>query len=239
MDLELQEYFEEIIKRGGNNLTANQIAYWNYVEQTRHNRETESNARTSNDINWFNAYETRRNNNLVNDRAIFYNNAYASHNAAMEVETNRHNVRTEQNDRYRTDANYRLGMNQANISAATSRYAAQLGYQGRLASARIAAEASKQVARTNAEASKYASRVNSQTNIATTKYNAQEKWKQQSRDLLFTSSQGTLNRMSNESQNRERIKGADTNNRRDNSTREKTALFNGGTSILKPFVTAR
>lgn len=73
-------------------MTANQIAYWNYVENQRHNLSTEAEQNRSN----LAQEEERKRANLASERLTKEQNTINRvHLGRMDSETNRHNVATE------------------------------------------------------------------------------------------------------------------------------------------------
>lgn len=85
-------------------MTANQIAYWNYVETARSNLERERNNRdvTRESIRHNKAYEKETNRHNVVSENIGWGQLSESkrHNLAYEKETNRHNLVSERQSAY-------------------------------------------------------------------------------------------------------------------------------------------
>jgi len=127
-------------------MTNNQIQYWKYQEDKRHNLESESLGRDTlgetkrhniadESVKWFSATEQKRHNVVSEGETERHNRADESvkwftaqenqrHNLVYEAENERHNRTSEANQVYATDRSYQASIESANIGA-QGRIAAQ------------------------------------------------------------------------------------------------------------------
>lgn len=155
-------------------MTANQIAYWNYVENKRHNQAGEENTRTdlgikrdtlsetqrhnkeTEGVSWLNARETARHNLATEDLGNRQLGETNRHNIVTEGQTYqynnelvRHNLASEANQRYATDRSYSAAIQSASMAAAANKYNADRSYAASVYGSDTISAANKSIAAGN------------------------------------------------------------------------------------------
>lgn len=121
------EYGELIValkhsKKGGYSaVTHNQIDYWKYKEEERHNLATEEDTDIQN-------RETNRHNVATENFNLMNLAEGKRHNLATEVELNRHNIQTEQETNRHNVSTEQLGRDELNEAVRHNKSTESIGY---------------------------------------------------------------------------------------------------------------